>query len=630
MVVTTSLPLSLDNPLMRGLACAALQPGLRSVLVFDADPKVVRAYAQVLAQMLGVTESTPKVVQLSAVDSEDDLWGQLSIAPTADAEGTTVVWQAGLLGSEDRSDELGLLVIPDLTQLSLAGARACVSLMGASVAHLERHGQRQYWQPNLCWLAGCAKEQIGAVSPHLLDRFALRLTGKVLPIVDRVGTVLNLLEAKQDSEKVFREELSSELRSGLKQAAGYCPTLALDSLQRVEAYTSILEVYSPRRSVALAQLTLAHAQLAQTTQVTTALIDKAAETIGLEMPFGDLEAPHTLQLSRPQESTREDEQIVVVPAITPREITLMPDTGEQLFSQSVYAPDQTETFEPTPLPNLERPSEPYPEDTAPTDREATSLKLLPRRYQTKTLQGGIVIGVEPGKTAQDLALVSTLIEAAKYQPIRRQRILEQNGQLILSPADLRCYRRAPVAEQMLALVIDHTCLKGCQWQEALLPYLSWAYQERASVCLVQVGAALAKIRANKEVTSGELRATKMLEQSVLVPCISAGIESPAGRATPLAHGFELVLQTLRHVLQHGRSRMQQALLVVVTDGRGNVPLRASYSGRIEPYLPVKQQGIEDALMVAGQIQKLDKVAVVLLNPQPMHYPQLPLKLAKVM
>ncbi|NEQ46972.1 MAG: hypothetical protein F6K00_26890 [Leptolyngbya sp. SIOISBB] len=580
--------------------------------------------------MLEVTESAPKVVQLSSMDSEDDLWGKLSIAPTADAEGTTVVWQAGLLGSEDRSDELRLLVIPDLAKLSLAGARACVSLMGASVAHLERHGQRQYWQPNLCWLAGCAKEQIGAVSPHLLDRFALRLTGKVLPIVDRVGTVLNLLEAKQDSENVFREELSSELRQSLKQATGRFPKLTLDSLKRVETYTSVLEVYSPRRSFTLARLALTHAQLTQTTQVTAAQVDKVAEIIGLQLPLEDLETLDTPQLSQSQESAWEDEQAAILPQTTHPKSTLVADTGGNSVPRPVYAPDQTKAFGPKPLIDLELPSEPYPEDVAPIDREVMSLKLPPRRFQMETVGRGLVIGVEPTRTTQDLALVSTLTEAAKYQSIRRQRIPEQSGKLTLSSADLRCYRRAPIAEQMLVLVIDHTCLRKCQWQDTLLPYLSWAYQERASVCLVQVGMALNKKKVNGKINASELRASKMLERSILVPRISAGIESPAGRTTPLAHGLESALQTLRHALQHGRSQIQQATLVVLTDGRGNVPLKISHSGNIEPFLQVKQQGIDDALMIAKQIGQLNGVNSILLNPQPIYYPKLPLELARAM
>jgi magnesium chelatase subunit D len=96
----------------------------------------------------------------------------------------------------------------------------------------------------------------------------------------------------------------------------------------------------------------------------------------------------------------------------------------------------------------------------------------------------------------------------------------------------------------------------------------------------------------------------------------------------LAHGLELALQTLRHALQHGRSKVKQAVLVVITDGRGNVPLEASRVGDIGAFLPVKQRGIEDALQVAAQIGELDGVKAYLLNPQPKIYADLPLQLAE--
>ena len=172
---------------------------------------------------------------------------------------------------------------------------------------------------------------------------------------------------------------------------------------------------------------------------------------------------------------------------------------------------------------------------------------------------------------------------------------------------------------MWSSLLDYTCLQECNWQEALLPYLQWAYVERASVCLVQVGAVDAQ---------DELRAEKREADNILVPDIRNRLEIDRGKATPLAHGLDLALQTLRHVLQHGRSAVQQAVLVVISDGRGNVPLEASRAGRVVP--PVGKWGIEDALQVARQIEALKGVESVVLNPQPKYYADLPVKLAQAL
>ena len=70
------------------------------------------------------------------------------------------------------------------------------------------------------------------------------------------------------------------------------------------------------------------------------------------------------------------------------------------------------------------------------------------------------------------------------------------------------------------------------------------------------------------------------------------------------------------------------MLVVISDGRGNVPLEASRANR-KPQ-NVQRQGIEDAFKVARSIGNLGNVQTVLLNPQSREYPELPLELAKAL
>jgi magnesium chelatase subunit D len=187
---------------------------------------------------------------------------------------------------------------------------------------------------------------------------------------------------------------------------------------------------------------------------------------------------------------------------------------------------------------------------------------------------------------------------------------------------------------MLMMLLDYTCLESCQWEEQLFPYISWAYTQRASIGIMQVGIATDSTILKEEelklsINFEELRAKKISAQNVLVPSINIALDlekTKKGKATPLAHGFDLTLQTLRHALQHGRNTIQKAVLVVISDGRGNVPLEASHLGEIKP--PVGRKGFEDALEIAQKIGNLDNVEVVFLNPQSKQYPDLPLSLAK--
>ena len=116
---------------------------------------------------------------------------------------------------------------------------------------------------------------------------------------------------------------------------------------------------------------------------------------------------------------------------------------------------------------------------------------------------------------------------------------------------------------------------------ALLPYLRWAYVERATVCLVKVGARGAPT---------ELQAERLVARSLLVPKISQALDEPSGLATPLAHGLDLALQFLRHALHQGRQGVRSAWIVVLTDGRGNVPLKASQTGQLDWPVPGRRRG----------------------------------------
>jgi magnesium chelatase subunit D len=549
--VVNEIALTLRDPLLRGLACAALNPGLRSVLMFDATPRSLQIAADTIAQFLRLaTGRNVVLVTLGTTETEDDLWGRFTLK----LQNEPFEWQAGLLTAED---DLRVVVIPDLTQLSLSAARACVALMGTEVAHLQRQGQHQVWKPNLCWVAGCATESVGMVSPHLLDRFALRLSGRMERSCDRTNAILTWLD--QSDPESAQTSLSPEVQAQFEAALRCDSTVTKEGRDRVLDY---FEEGLMRREIALMRLAIATAKLDGITQVGAKQVDRAAEMIGLQSIVLPSEAPTLptpeIKESEPQPEIEED----IAEPSSP--FDLAKDETESTIQEPVYQSDEVDFAEqPFTLPVL---MQPYPEDIEPVQREAASLQLPMRRFQSAAKARGIVVGVEPATTPHDLAWVDTLLEAAKWQIIRRDlQPLESERRLslILSPTDLRRYRRASVAEQLLVLVMDHTCLRDCNWRETLLPYLTWAYVERSSVCLVQVGAALSKMQATKltQIHAEELRARKTIERSILVPRINAGLEAERGRATPLAHGLDLALHTLRHALQHGRSTVQHCRAV---------------------------------------------------------------------
>ena len=639
---------NIQSSLMKSLCCVALNSKLRSILLFDISINNLQQVAGILVSLLKVTTESEIVVplKLGTFESEDDLWGQVGLGDELEKQAFN--WQFGLFSSADNTNEIKLVIIPDLTKLSLAAMRACVVLMGADVAHLERHGQHKSWQPNFCWLVGCSSqnEEIGKISPHLLDRFTLRLNVQIENNDNRVTQIQKLLNSQEKpQESLFEErEIEPELKEWLREIRSCLPSMTPSALERILDYTSESNIYH-RREIALARFASTYAQLEAANSVTINHVNKVARIMGLKLELNDIDKSIKSNSFNPQSERKvTDLEPLISPELSeikdeylsnnPPEIPVYKPQASDFFRD----PDSAETtrLTITSLPEITPLENPYIEDIAPLEREIDSLKLPTHRSQSKTIYRGTIIGVEKTTNAHDLAIVRTLLEAAKFHKIRQKNQGNNNHKLKIWPSDLYRYRRASVAEQMFMLLLDYTCLEYCQWEEKLLPYFSWAYSQRASVGLIQVGIAPNSIvldnnQSNVTINPAELRAKKISGQNILVPTIAMGLDlekTKKGKATPLAHGLDLALKTLRHALQHGKNTVQKAVLVVVSDGRGNVPLEASHVGKIK--LPVGKKGVEDALEVAEKISNLANLETIFLNPQSKQYPDLPLLLAKAL
>jgi magnesium chelatase subunit D len=257
-----------------------------------------------------------------------------------------------------------------------------------------------------------------------------------------------------------------------------------------------------------------------------------------------------------------------------------------------------------------------PVDPSSPPKEFTSLRV-PWQVNKAALAGrGAIIGTRRADSVQDLALAETLFAAAPLQNYRRRQLQQRSNALILQKQDLRSYRRAPPAAQLLVLLVDYTSIGNTEWVETLVPFLAEAYAGRAEVCVIGVGAKDAK---------SPWRADRLMARNILVPAVAAALNRGGGRATPLADGLLLALRTLQQVLGHGRATTRRATLIVITDGRGNIPLEASredqWQGR------VGREGIESAWRVANDLKGVPNVERILLDVGPRYLRDLPLQLA---
>jgi len=68
--------------------------------------------------------------------------------------------------------------------------------------------------------------------------------------------------------------------------------------------------------------------------------------------------------------------------------------------------------------------------------------------------------------------------------------------------------------------------------------------------------------------------------------------------------------------------------VVLSDGRGNVPLKASHKSILT--LPIAREGLEDALKMAQEIGQVRSVSSIVLSPTLRYYKDLPQRLANAL
>ncbi|OJT17359.1 hypothetical protein BO221_45405 [Archangium sp. Cb G35] len=611
--------------LVRALACAAITPGLRTILVFDATPERLDAMARLLGRMLeAVTGQAPVRASLPATDDEDALWGHHGLAHGP--EGARLVWRPGPFEPAPDEHAPRLVVIPDLTRLGLAAVRAGVALAGADVAQLERHGQSRHWRPELCWLAACARKDLGKLSPHLLDRFVLRLDAAGLQPAEPLEAIEHALQGAPGGHELAPEE-SARYLSGdrLARAVRHQPRLDSRALRRVLAYFSTKggPPRGARRELALARLAEALARLDAAEEVLPAHVDAAAELVGLLSPEARAERERTPvppPPAAPEPKTHSEGKATSARPVTPPRTWEAPGEAPEPDA-TIHPPGEARIAPAGPMTATPAPGsrEPYPEDAAPVERAPESLRPLPRRRTAGIgSRRGTIIGVTQAQNLSDLALSATLLEAMKYQALRRKHHPERRG-LLLSASDLRAHVRAAPPDSLLVLVVDHTALRDWDWGTAVLPFLKRAYVQRAAVCVVQVGAADAE---------NELCAHRVMSRNALAPQLYRALAAGPGKATPLAHGLELALETLRHALRHGRGTVTRARLVLVTDGRGNVPLEASRFRERPPL--VRDEGVKDALQVAERLRELERVESVLIHSRPRFYPELPSSLAEAL
>jgi len=600
------------------LSCLAVDRRLGGVLFVGLPPGWLAPLGAWLCHAIGADPAG--MVTLGSAESEDDLWCRPlggTGAPAASG-GSWLLPGPGRLAEPPHGPPVA--IIPDLARASLAVTRAAVTLVGADAAVVDRHGQHVSWQPRTRWLAACSRADLGRLSGHLLDRFPVRVSTENLYAARWSPQKLRVALAEDGGANSSPLGLPSA-GDNILRALGRVPHLG-DDAARVVVRAVGTAAAPARRDLALGRLARAVAALEASDEVAPAHVRRAAALVGLAVPEEAVPSagrlPDPDPLPPPQEPRGEDRP---VPKGLPDEGVREDRPGGPVTITG--DPEPAGTLRDLPVPPGLASAGLYLEDAPEALPEFGSLRQPWQRRGRQRSARGLIVGTEPTRELADLSITATVLEAARYQPLRRLPAAESGSpqeagrRIVIYGADLHRYRRQAGPDATLALVLDHTCHRHWQWTADLAPYLGWAYTRRAAVTVVELGHAGA---------ASDLRAEAYRAASVRDRRIIGSLSRPPGLASPLAYGLDLAIQHLRRQVRYGAAATEEAWLVVVSDGRGNVPLEASL--REEAPWPVGTEGIRDALAVAAGARTLPRVrSVVIAPPGLAHYPQLPFDLA---
>jgi magnesium chelatase subunit D len=606
------------------LACLAVDHRLGGVLLVGLPPALLPLLGRRLGAMLADDRDAAEVVSLGASQGDDDLWW---VSRPVGAEGK---FQFGMVpgplvdapGGPPRT-----VIIPDLARASLAVARAAVTVIGSDAAVADRHGQHASWQPRTRWLAACARSGLSRLSPHLLDRFCVRVDASDLP---HAGWGHNAILAALDRGDGGADWDEAVLRfppppvTGQWWATPRLPHMTGEAVETVLAIVGGTVGAGPtsvRRDLALARMARALAMLSANDAVRGEHVLDAAAIMGLA-----LANPRDAVGSSPQAPSpsvaADDPGAGTQKADVPRSAAAATTVVDGAADQGAMAgnePTVPALLDPA-MPGDLLQQGPYPEDDPSAIAEYASLRETWQPGRRPRATRGHIIGTEPTRCLSDIAVVPTAFEAAKFQALRRERDPRMRSGLIIFGSDLRRYRYLPRPDTAVVLVLDHTCRREWDFGPPLAPYLRWAYVRRALISVVEFGYRGA---------ADELRATAYRAASVLDRRVAVSLGRVSGRATPLAHALDMAVQEMRRHLRQAEVVADNSWLIVVSDGRGNVPLEASQRGLIPGI--VAREGVTDMLRAAQAARALPGVRkVVLAPPKLTHYARLPFDLADAM
>jgi len=495
-------------------------------------------------EKLPVRSRPMPVVDLPLGTTEDRLLGTIDLEKAIKTGEKH--FEPGLLAAANR----GILYVDEVNLLDdhLVDVLLDAAAMGVNV--VEREGI-SFEHPARFILVGTMNPEEGELRPQLLDRFGLCVEITGLPnLDDRMAVVTRRLDYEDNPEDFAKQwEADQErLRENILRArerlahVAYTPEIlrlitmiCLD--QEVDGHRA--DIYMLKAAQTLAAHHDREEVLAEDVREAALLVLPHRRR---RQPFGDTRLDQDRLEDTFKKFQEEQEAASVPPGPPPATEAAPADEGKSLLGEVTTAP-----ADPFPVEPLELPHERLIRNT-PGSRTRT-------RSDNRT--GRYVRATPTPPAAPDLALDATLRAAAPYQ-CRRDRT---NLALAITDPDLRHKVRERKIGRHILFVVDASGSMGAkdrmrETKAAILSLLLDAYRRRERVGLVV-------FQGKKAVNPLPFTHSIEIAQRYLR-------DLPTGGKTPLPHGLALALDLIkRERLKHPKDAY---LLVLITDGKANVPL----------------------------------------------------------
>ncbi len=561
------------------LLLLVIEPAIGGVLIQGVKGTAKSTMARSLAALL----PSGRLRTLALGATEDRLVGGLEWESVL-TSGSPRFMQ-GLLAEADG----GVVYVDEVNLLSDHLVDALLDAAASGVVVTEREGLSRS-EPARFALIGTMNPEEGALRPQLLDRFGLCVQVEGIADLAKRVEILTRRLAYDADPAAFRAayaDQEAKLAGRLRRAREASQAVELDNqmTERIAVMATAAQAAGHRAELVMSRAARAHAAWCGRRQVTVEDLETVAE-LALCHRRRSIESPDRFQPS---------------PAVPPRQSpaeTASPEARSRAPDAVGPEPQRGGDF---PAKQVAAVGEPFKVRSLKTTTERGGGSGSGRRATAESTDGrGRYIRARPTGEPIDLALDATLRAAAVHQRHRRResaRLAGQNHGPVVSvkPDDWRRKVRVRQTGSLVVLCVDASGSMGARnrmvaCKGAVLSLLLDAYVKRDQVALVSFRGVGARVLVDP--TSSIEAAERQLR------------ELPVGGRTPLAAGLVKVSQLLRRALL--RDPTLRPLVIVVTDGRGNVDL----SGRVS-----RAAGTE-AIHIAARLAHDNRATWVVVDTEP--------------